>query len=70
MELSEPEIVDIKSLYGFRKQLNILIEEKSIRAKSVPLAVKSLEHQLLEGFCKEVKLFVCHVFLSVFRICC
>lgn len=70
MELSEPEIVDIKSLYGFRKQFNIFIEEKSIRAKSVPLAAKSLEHQLLEGLCKEVKLVVCHVFLSVFRICC
>lgn len=33
MELSEPGIVDIKSLHGFKKKLNTLMEEKYIRDK-------------------------------------
>lgn len=33
MELSEPGIVDIKSLHGFEKQLNTLVEEEYIRDK-------------------------------------
>lgn len=33
MELSEPGLVDIKSLHGFEKQLNTFVEEKYIRDK-------------------------------------
>lgn len=33
MELSDPGIVDIKSLHGFKKQLNTFMEEKYIRDK-------------------------------------
>lgn len=40
MELSEPGTVDIKSLHGFKKQLNAFMEEKYIK---VPLACNVLE---------------------------
>lgn len=73
MELSEPGIVDIKSLHGFKKKLNTLMEEKYIRDKDSASGLQcpwTISYWSLEEYCGEVKLFVCHVFISFCRICC
>lgn len=73
MELSEPGIVDIKSLHGFKKQLNTFMEEKYIRDKDSASGLPcpwTISCCSLEGYFREVKLFVCRVFISFCRICC
>lgn len=66
MELSEPGTVDIKSLHGFKKQLNAFMEEKYIK---VPLACNVLEPSVA-GVWKGVVgnwscLFAMYLYLSV-----
>lgn len=73
MELSEPGIVDIKSLHGFKKQLNTFMEEKYIRDKDSAFGLHcpwTISCWSLEGYIREVKLFVCHVFISFAVVCC